>query len=155
MDAIDKEIVGLLLRDGRLTHEQISRQVGLSRPAVHDRIRRLESAGVVQGYTARVDWESLGLPVTAFVFVRVSGSCLPSAQAIYDLSCETAVVERCDRVAGDWCLLVHTRSASTHALQDLLDGIRSVPGVQGTMTSIALSTVVSDRALAPLAGSVR
>lgn len=144
MDTLDRQIVRMLLKDGRLSHEAIAREVGLSRPAVHDRIRRLESAGVVRGYRAEVDWEALGLPLTAFILARVAGNCYPTAQAIYRLSGERAVAEECHRVAGDWCLLIVTRSASPLALQDLLDEIRALPQVQNTMTTIALSTVLRE-----------
>ncbi len=149
MDPIDRSIVRLLQKDGRLSHEQVSREVHLSRPAVHDRIRRLEAAGVIRGYRAEVDWEAMGLPLTAFILARVAGSCNPAAQAFYRLSHERALVEECHRVAGDWCMLVVTRSASPLALQDLLDELRAVPGVQSTMTTVALSTVLRDAELIP------
>lgn len=144
MDQIDRSIVRLLQREGRMSHESITKEVNLSRPAVHDRIRRLESAGVIQGYSTRVDWEALGLPVTAFIQARVSGNCYPVAQKILKLISDEAMVEECHRVAGDWCLLIQTRSASPLALQALLDEIRSLPGVQNTMTTVALSEVVRE-----------
>ena len=100
----------------------------------------------MRGYRAEVDWEALGLPLTAFILARVGGNCYPAAQAIYRLSGERALVEECHRVAGDWCLLIVTRSASPHALQDLLDEVRAVPNVQNTMTTIALSTVLRETA---------
>lgn len=149
MDTLDRAIVRLLQADGRLSHEAVAREVGLSRPAVHDRIRRLEAAGVIRGYRAEVDWEALGLPLNAFILARITGNCFPAAQAIYRLSNDRAVVEECHRVAGDWCMLVVTRSASPLALQDLLDEIRSVPGVQSTMTTVALSTVVPESSPIP------
>lgn len=144
MDHIDRSIVKLLQRDGRMSHESIAREVHLSRPAVHDRIRRMEAAGVIQGYTAQIDWEAMGLPVTAFIQARVSGNCYPTAQTILGLVTDEALVENCHRIAGDWCLLIQTRSASPLALQGLLDEIRSVPGVQSTMTTVALSTVLRE-----------
>lgn len=144
MDNLDRSLVRMLQKDGRLSHEAIAREVGLSRPAVHDRIRRLEAAGVIRGYRAEVDWEALGLPLTAFILARVTGNCYPAAQAIYGLSNDRALVEECHRIAGDWCMLVVTRSASPLALQDLLDEIRSVSGVQNTMTTVALSTVLRE-----------
>lgn len=146
MDPIDKTIVKLLQKDGRLSHEAISKAVHLSRPAVHDRIRRMEAAGVIRGYTAEVDWEALGLPVAAFIQARVAGNCYPIAQRILNLVTDEAMVEACHRLAGDWCLMIQTRSASPLALQTLLDEVRAIPGVQNTMTIIALSTVVREEA---------
>ncbi len=144
MDQIDRSIVQLLQREGRMSHESIAKEINLSRPAVHDRIRRLESAGIIQGYTAKVDWDALGLPVTAFILARVTGNCYPAAQKILALVTNEAMVEECHRVAGDWCLLIQTRSASPLALQTLLDEIRAISGVQNTMTTVALSEVIRE-----------
>lgn len=148
MDPIDRTIVKLLQKDGRMSHEQISREVHLSRPAVHDRIRRMEAAGVIRGYSAQIDWEAVGLPVAAFIQARVSGNCYPTAQTILAMVSDAAMVEECHRVAGDWCLLIQVRAASPLALQGLLDEIREIPAVQNTMTTIALSTVLREEPVA-------
>jgi len=131
-----------------MTHEQISKEINLSRPAVHDRIRRMEAAGVVRGYTVQVDWDALGLPLGAFIFVRVAGTSAVVGEKIVRLGGEDAIVLECHRVAGDWCLLVSTRSASTIALQQLHDELRAIPSVQNTMTVVALSSVQLERACA-------
>jgi Lrp/AsnC family leucine-responsive transcriptional regulator len=144
IDRTDLEIVKLLQKDGRMSHEQISKELHLSRPAIHERIRRMEAAGVIRGYTTKVDWEALGLSVGAYIFVRVTGDSLVVAHQILKFQDEDAMVEECHRVAGDWCLLVQTRSASTVALQRLMDDLRSIPGVTSTMTTITLSTVLPD-----------
>ena len=70
MDALDREIISFLRLNGRMSHEQISQQVNLSRPAVHERIKRLEEQGIIRGYQTLVDWSALGLPLTAFIWVR-------------------------------------------------------------------------------------
>ena len=62
MDAIDQAIVRLLDRHGRLSQEQLAKRVRLSRPAVHQRVKRLEAAGVLKGYRAVLDWAAVGLP---------------------------------------------------------------------------------------------
>jgi DNA-binding Lrp family transcriptional regulator len=142
MDAIDLAIVRLLARDGRLSQEQLARRVRLSRPAVHQRVKRLEAAGVLKGYRAVLDWAAVGKPLTAFVFVRTGGAgCTAVGPAILGLGDEDAFVEECHRVTGEWCLLVKARAASPLALQDLLDRVRAVAGVQATMTTLALSTL--------------
>lgn len=142
MDTTDRQIIDLLRANGRLSREQIAREINLSRPAVHERVKRLEEQGVIRGYTAEVDWNALGKPLTAFIFVRTAGiSCNDTAYSILDLSDSSAIVQECYRVTGEWCLLLQARVASPLALQDLLDRIRLVPGVQGTMTSIALSAL--------------
>lgn len=145
MDKTDRQIVRLLQRDGRMSHEQISKEINLSRPAVHDRIRRLETAGIIRGYSALVDWDALGLSLGAFVFVRIVGDSVSVAHKMFELGGSDAMVQEIHRVAGDWCLLVQTRSSTTNAFQRLYDEIRVLPGVQNTMTTITLSTIVSEQ----------
>ena len=70
MEEIDRAIVGALTADGRLSYTDLAERVGLSVSAVHQRVRRLEQRGVVKGYTAKVSYEALDLPLTAFVAIR-------------------------------------------------------------------------------------
>ena len=146
MDDIDRKIVDLLLADGRMTHEQIAKEVHLSRPAVFERTKRLETKGVIRGYTARVDWEALGLPLTAFVWIRTNNvDCNNSGRLLAQVQCEGAKLEDLYRVTGDWCMFARYRVASPSVLQQVLDRLRQVPGVQNTLTSIALSAIEESR----------
>ena len=146
MDEIDREIVRLLCANGRLNQERIAQEVKLSRPAVHERVRRLEKQGAIRGYKALVDWAALGQSVTAFVWVRTSGvKCRETGPILMDLICDGAAVEECHSVIGEWCLLLKVRAGSPSTLQDLIDEIRDAPGVEGTMTAVALSTIGEDR----------
>ena len=145
MDDIDRAITQLLLANARVSQEQLAREVHLSRPAVHERIKHLEEAGVLRGYQALVDWEALGLPVTSFIWVRTSGTtCREAGQAFLRLHTATAFVQECHRVTGEWCLLLKVRVASPLALEQVLDRIRAVAGVQETMTTLVLSTLAED-----------
>jgi Lrp/AsnC family transcriptional regulator, leucine-responsive regulatory protein len=142
MDAIDQAIIRLLERHGRLSQEQLARRVRLSRPAVHQRVKRLEAAGVLKGYRAVLDWAAVGLPLTAFVWVRTGGAdCAGVGPALLALGTDHGFVEECHRVTGEWCLLLKARAASPLALQELIDRVRSVGGVQATMTTVALSSL--------------
>jgi Lrp/AsnC family leucine-responsive transcriptional regulator len=146
LDEIDREIVRILHANGRLNQERVAREVKLSRPAVHERIRRLEEEGVIRGYKALVDWAALGQPVTAFVWVRTSGAkCRETGPVLMGLTCDGAAVEECYSVTGEWCLLLKARAISPSTLQDLLDEIRDTPGIEATMTTVALSTIGEDR----------
>ena len=142
MDATDRRIVTILASNGRLSHEQIGREVHLSRPAVFERIRRLEAQGVIRGYAARIHWEALGLPLTAFVWIRTCNiDCNDSARQIAELPYEGGFLEEIHRITGEWCMYAKFRLTTPTALQQALDAIRRVPGVQNTMTTIALSSV--------------
>jgi Lrp/AsnC family leucine-responsive transcriptional regulator len=131
-----------------MSREGVAREVNLSRPAVHERIKRLEERGVIRGYRALIDWAALGYPVTAFVWVRVSGKVDAVGRALLALADEASFVEECHRVTGEWCLLLKARLADPLALQGLIDRTREVEGVEATMTSLALSEL---EGAAPLA----
>src|SRR6266508_2281562 len=140
MDSIDRHIVALLRLNGRLSQEQLARDVNLSRPAIHERIKRLQACGVIRGYAAVVDWDVWGQPLTAFIWVRTSGArCSEIGAGVMQLSDGNSTVEECHRVTGDWCMFVKTHTASPLALQQLIDRIPDIPGVQATMTTLALS----------------
>ena len=78
LDQVDLGLIRLLQADGRASQEELAREVGLSRPAVHERLRKLEQHGVIQGYTVHVDWSAVGLPILAFILVRTTGRCAHS-----------------------------------------------------------------------------
>ena len=110
-------------------------------PAVHERIKRLETNGAIRGYRAQLDWREVGLSLTSFIWVRTTGGKLHDiAETILCLSSEETLVEECHLVTGDWCLLLKARTASTTTLQHLIDRIREIPRVRSTMTTVVLSS---------------
>ena len=141
MDDLDRNILNLLLKDGRLSHEQIGKEIHLSRPAVFERVKRLEAKGVIKGYSARIDWEAMGLPLTAFILIRLQAvNCNETGRDIAKVAVKGAVLENLNRVTGDWCMLAKLRVAAPSVLQEMIDRIRLVPGVQDTNTMLALSS---------------
>ncbi|MDE2481619.1 MAG: Lrp/AsnC family transcriptional regulator [bacterium] len=141
LDALDLRLLDELRRNARTSAEELSRVLALSRPAVRDRMRRLERLGILVGYTIVVDWEALGYPILAFIWVRTgSGNCDEHARSVMALSNDAAVVDECHRVTGEWCLLVKVHARTSRDLADLLDAIRESPQVSATATTLALST---------------
>lgn len=143
LDAIDIALIEELRRDGRLTHEELSRRVSLSRPAVVQRLKRLHDVGAIRSYTMIPDWEMLGLPILAFVRVRTMAQCRETAKHIMQMSDASVIVEECHRTTGEWCLLVKIRARSSGAVEAFLDRMRDEENVQATMTTLALSTLRS------------
>ena len=124
-----------------MTQESIARQVFLSRPAIHDRVKRLEEEGVIAGYQAQVDWRKVGQSLTLFIWVRTSGGKLRDmAEEILGLSNADSLVEERHLVTGEWCLLLKVRTVSTATLQNLLNRLREMPRVRNTMTTVVLSS---------------
>lgn len=101
MDFVDREIVRVLLADGRMSREGVAREVNLSRPAVHERIKRLEEKGIIRGYWTLIDWGALGYPLRAFVWVRTTGRRDAAGTALLALADEASFVEECHRITGE------------------------------------------------------
>lgn len=136
MEQTDRAIVAALTADGRLSYTDLAERVGLSVSAVHQRVRRLEQRGVIQGYTARVSHEALGLPLTAFVAIRPVEPSQPDDAP--DRLAHLSEVEACYSVAGEDFYLLLVRVASPADLERLLQEIRSAANVS-TRTTVVLS----------------
>ncbi|HEY3686012.1 MAG TPA: Lrp/AsnC family transcriptional regulator [Streptosporangiaceae bacterium] len=142
LDQVDREIVRLVSAQGRISHEEIARRVHVSRPAVHERVKRLERDGVIRGYRAVVDWAAVDLGLCAFVSVQADHGHLAAViDRLFEAHTPEAMVEECHRVTGQWCALLKVRAASTAALQQLLDDVMSVEGVRQVVTTIVLTSV--------------
>lgn len=144
MDNIYIEMMKLLEKNGRSTHEDLSKKLNLSRPAVHERVGKLESGKYIKGYRAVIDWKKLGQPIKAYVYVKINGSCKSVAMSISKLSLEDTYIEECHRMAGEWCIVAKIRTSTPQNIVKLLDRIREIEGVAETNTSIVLETVFED-----------
>jgi Lrp/AsnC family transcriptional regulator, leucine-responsive regulatory protein len=140
----DRQILRLLAQDGRMSFTDLGRATGLSTSAVHQRVRRLEQRGVIRGYTAVVDAEALGLPLTAFVSVTPLDPAAPDD--VPERLTDIPQIEACYSVAGDENYLLKVRVATPGALEALLFRIRNQAGVS-TRTTIVLSTAFEAREL--------
>lgn len=140
MDALDYRIIDLLQRDGRATQLELSRKVGLSQPAVAERIRKLEERGVILGYTARVDAAQLGKDITAFIGVNIEHPKYFEGFAKKVLALPDVL--ECHRVAGQDSYVLKVRTANTKTLDKLLvETLRTISGVTRTHTTIVLSSI--------------
>ena len=142
VEEIDRAIVALLSGDGRMSFTELAKQTGLSVSAAHQRVRRLEQAGVIKGYAALCSADEIGLPLTAFISIKPFDAAAPDdvPQRLEPIS----AIEACHSVAGDENYILKVRVASPAALEDLLQEIRGVAGVS-TRTTIVLSTSYENR----------
>ena len=139
LDAVNLRLLGELQADGRITLAQLGRRVGLSAPAVAERVQRLERAGVIRGYHADLDPRALGFPVAAIVRIRPSPGRL---QRIPEIARETPEVAECYRITGEDCYLLRIQLRSIDDVEEVLD--RFTPfGL--TTTSIVHSAPVPRR----------
>lgn len=142
MEEIDRQIVSLLSADGRMSFTELAKRTGLSVSAAHQRVRRLEQAGVVRGYVARFDADEIGLPLTAFISIKPFDPAAPDDAP--ERLAHLAAIEACHSVAGDENYILKVRVASPAELEDLLQQIRAAAGVS-TRTTIVLSTPYENR----------
>jgi Lrp/AsnC family leucine-responsive transcriptional regulator len=142
VEETDRTIITLLSQDGRMSFTELARRTGLSVSAAQQRVRRLERRGVIRGYTAVIDPDSAGLPLTAFVSIKPFD---PAAadDAPQRLAHLTAI-EACHSVAGEENYILKVRVGSPAQLEELLQEIRSAASVS-TRTTIVLSTPYEGR----------
>jgi Lrp/AsnC family leucine-responsive transcriptional regulator len=143
MDAIDLRLVDLLRANARLSYAELARQVGLSAPAVHERVGKLEAVGVILAYRAEVAPETVGLGVTALIgIVEDSGADTDDVLAALRVIPE---IEACYFMAGVESYQLTVRVGSIAELEQLIVRINRTAGVASTRTAIALSTKWENR----------
>ncbi|MBT5264469.1 MAG: Lrp/AsnC family transcriptional regulator [Rhodospirillaceae bacterium] len=146
MDDIDRQIIAALQDDGRASPGEVGVLVGLSVSAVNERMRKLREAGVITGYSARIDPDAVGLGVLAFISVLIDWS--EHNAAFLDAVEGMADVLECHHVTGDWSYLLKVRTRSNAALEELITNqIKTLPGVTRSETVIVLRAAKETAAL--------
>ena len=139
---MDRKILELLARDGRMTYTDLGKETGLSTSAAQQRVRRLEQRGIITGYRAMIDPEALGKRLTAFISVRPLN---PDDEApLPSIVSEMAQIVSCYSVAGDSSYVLKAQVADPAELDRLLSTIR-VSARASTITTVVLNTFFNDR----------
>jgi len=137
-DTIDLQIISVLQEHGRIPLAKLAEQVGLSAPAVIERVKKLEDSEVITGYHAAVDALKLGKDVTAFIGVLIGH---PRPIGLFE---ETVAllddVLECHHVTGEHTVLLKVKTHNTASLEQLIRSIRLIDGVTRTETMVVLST---------------
>ncbi|WP_433273047.1 Lrp/AsnC family transcriptional regulator [Pseudonocardia xinjiangensis] len=118
LDEVNRRILALLTEDPRQSSAELARRVGMSAPAVRERVARLEQTGVIRGYRLDIDPAAIGLPVTAWVRVRPGPGQL---QKISELARRVPEVSECHRISGEDCFLLKVHIPAIDALEAVLD----------------------------------
>jgi Lrp/AsnC family leucine-responsive transcriptional regulator len=141
LDDVNVALLAELQADPRLSMSALGRRVGMSSPAVTERVRRLEDAGVIAGYRMIVDPRALGLPVSAYIRIRPT---LGQLTKIAELAARIPQVTECHRITSEDCMLLKVHAADIEQIETVLDQFL----VYGqTTTSIVVSTPVPARPL--------
>ena len=143
IDEKDREILSILVENAAASKADIARQVGLAASVVSDRIRRLEAAGVIEGYELRLNAALLGKPLLAFVFVT---DVKPSKGFdTADALSRVRGLEELHKIAGDDCYLLKVRAADTDELNDIIESqVNTIPSVSRVRTTIVLKPVAEN-----------
>lgn len=147
LDPIDYKLIELLQARGRASQLELAQAVGLSQPAVAERIRKLEEIGVISGYAAHVDARLLGKDITAFIGVFTNHP--RYHERFVQQIAEISDVLECYRVAGADSYLLKVKTENTSSLDDLIARIRSIGGVERTQTTIAIATLKETTEIVP------
>lgn len=147
MDNIDIKIMKLLQSNARMTVSEISNTVNLSVSAVSERLKKLESSGVIEQYTAIINPRCHNKNLTAIMFISLERPKF-NDKFVEFVQQEDDILE-CHYLAGDYDYALKIITESTLTLENLLNKIKSVPGVQKTRTVVALSTVKNNHSIIP------
>ena len=143
MDSVDRQLLDALRANARATYAELARVVGLSAPAVHERVAKLEANGVITGYHAAVAPESFGYAMNALVGIFISDSADTD-----DVAAQLAAVpavEHCWFVAGEETFVVKVRVPDVSGMEATIRNLNAIRGVARTRTTVVLSTKFEDR----------
>jgi Lrp/AsnC family leucine-responsive transcriptional regulator len=145
LDPTDCELLSIVQEDARLSFREVGRRIGMSPPAVAERIRKLENAGVITGYSARVERSVLGQDIGAFL--RLTASDLDFRRVTGLCGSLDAVVE-CHHVTGDDSFFIRVAVHSIAELEDVISRFRKIGDVR---SSLVLSSPVDGKPVRPVA----
>ena len=138
VDGIDRKILRFLIKNARMPFLEIARELGVSGAAIHQRIKKLEDAGVIMGSRLEVDPKKLGFDVCAFISIRISDNSL-QMQTVEMLKGIPEIVE-CHFITGTYNVMVKLYCVDNdHLMSTIFNGILSIPGISSTQTYISLN----------------
>jgi Lrp/AsnC family transcriptional regulator, leucine-responsive regulatory protein len=148
LDSIDYKLIEILQKNARITQLELAAEVGLSQPAVAERMKKLEQEGVIIAYTAHVDGRKLGKDITAFIGVGISH---PKFNETFAKRISTLEeVLECHKVTGKDSYFLKIKTENTEKLDELISvKLRTIPGVTRTQTTIVMSSVKEGTCIYP------
>ncbi len=140
MDDLDMKILELLENNGRMSHEEIGKRLNMSRPAIHQRISKLEQNEIIKGYNTAINWSKAGQSIRAIVLINVKTSDFNKImEQVVNLKIEGLTIEKCYRITGQWCIMLKIRASLTDQITMLHDELLKIEGMLETFTMLILS----------------
>ncbi len=141
MDEIDLKIIQLLESNGRLSHAELAKLVSISRPAIHQRIAKLEKKGIILGYKTLINWYQIKPFTRCLIFIKVNGHHFDLlTQKIVTISIPDIALEEYHRLTGEWCILLKIRILRPEDITKVLDKIWSLEGIIETSTTFIVDS---------------
>lgn len=145
IDIIDIKILNILQIDGRISNAELARRLDMAPSGILERVKKLEKKGIINGYEVRLDANSLGLSITAFVHV-LSSDTVGSTEVGRQLA-NIPEIREVHWIAGNYNYLVKARLGSTVELTDLLKKMGAISGLKDTRTTLVLETIKDNRVI--------
>lgn len=144
VDSVDKQILNILIRNGRTSYAEIAKIVGMKSPSVIERVKKLENMGILKGYTAKINYKALGYDILAFIGVSID-----NARHIKDFenamhTLDSDIIE-CHHVTGETTMRVKVITKNTETLSMLINKLRDFPGVLSTSTILVLASILDGK----------
>ena len=137
LDEIDRKLLGLLTQNAERSYADLGNVVGLSAPAVHERVKRYKATGRIKSVVAQLDPTMTGKRFLAFVHLNTTGWGKSDAPMQIE---ELPEVEEIHSVTGDTCMILKVRMESTQAMEALLARLYALPEIVSTKSYVTLST---------------
>lgn len=148
MDEMDIKILKLLESNGRMSHEEMSKRLNISRPAIHQRVSKLEQNNIIKGYSAEINWSKAGQVIRAFVFMNVRTQDFNAImEQVINIKIEGLTIEKCYRITGQWCIMIKMRAVLTEQITLLHDELLKIDGMLDTFTMLILSEINKNQQL--------
>ena len=147
MDNIDVKILRLLQFNARITASEISSKINLSIPAVSDRLKKLDSSGIIEKYTAIVSPKKLGKLLTVIMYISLESP--KYANTFVKFIEEDDEIVECHYLAGDFDYALKIITENTETLEKILSKIKGIAGIQKTKTTVCLSTIKNNYSIIP------
>ncbi len=139
MDSIDREILITLMSQGRTTWSELAHQLSLSSPAIAERVRKMEEAGIIKGFSVQLEPSKVGCALTALIAVTLSHP--EGRESFLNLVSDMTQIQECHHVTGDDDYQLKVRCQGTKELEEqVINRIKSLKGVSRTRTNIVLSS---------------
>ena len=142
LDETDRKIIEILQEDGRISMKDLGKLIGLTSPAVSERIKRLENCGIISGYKAIINPDALGRNIKAFIHISLPGS-QRYAEFLENAKNDPRIVE-CHHITGDDCSLLKVLVSDMQELESVIDSIKKIGS---TKTSVILSTPIQAKSI--------